>query len=376
MNPNQQPTGNDQARNAQSSGLSQLSNVGITPSEAARLLAARRSELRQQQAPTGPEADAGSAPDEIEPPDGDEIETEALAGDGLADDDADAAEGLAPEEGNEQPEDDGAVSDDAVLVLDGDEITIGEIKQWREGAMRQADYQRKTQVLAQKAEAISQLEERLNGFSHAINRDFQSRMEAAAKALKPFSEIDWAKLAETNPQQYNAQKVRFEQARAAAMAVQQQWNNFLKEYEELAQQSLQLRAKAALPEIKARIKGWDDAMYAERLSFVQSTYGAEPSVLTKVVDPWFWEMANDAYKYRQGQALPEKLKSGKQVVKPIPKALQKGAARTMGKPQTVSSVQKQLQSLPLNASQSQREALAVKLLQARRGQAMQRQARS
>lgn len=375
MNQTQQPTGNDQARNAQSSGLSQLSNAGITPSDATRLLAARRSELRQQNAPTGPEADAGSAPDEIESIEADEVETEALAGDEPADELTDETEGLAPDEGNEQPEDEAAVSDDAVLLLDGDEITIGEIKQWREGAMRQADYQRKTQVLSQKAEAITQLEERLNGFSHAINRDFQSRMEAAARALKPFSEIDWAKLAETNPAQYNAQKVKFEQARAAAMGVQQQWNGFLQEYEQIAQQTLQMRAKAALPEIKQRIKGWDDAMYAERLSFVKDTYGAEPAVLTKVVDPWFWELANDAHKYRQGKALPEQM-GKKAVLKPIPKALQKGATRAVGRQQTVSGAQKQLQSLPPNASQSQREALAVKLLQARRGQGNRRQARS
>jgi hypothetical protein len=221
MNSPQQPTGNDQARNAQSSGPQQPASLSI--SDAARLLAERRSALRQQPAPTAAEEPAGSAPPETY-----EVEDDAQV-EGQPDDQA--AESELPPDGEEQSEETAEYGDDAVLELDGEEVSLAEIKQWRDGAMRQGDYQRKTQLVAQKAQALGAMEERLNAFSHAINRDFQMRMEAAGRALQPFANLNWADLAEKNPQQYNAQKVRFEQARAAAAGIQQQWAGFVKEYE-------------------------------------------------------------------------------------------------------------------------------------------------
>lgn len=355
MNLNQQPTGNDQARNAQSSDPTPRP-VSITASEAARLLAARRSELRQQNAPTAPEPVAGRAP----APDTETFEAEAVE-DSAAEDFDETAE-LAPDGDEQSTDDEGTYGDDAVLDLDGEEVSLKEIKEWREGQLRQADYQRKTQVLAQKAEAIGQLEERLNSFSHAINRDFQMRMEQAARAMRPFAEIDWAKLAGENPAQYNQKRVQFSQAQAAAMEQQQRWQAFVQEYQQLSQQALQMKAQAALPELKTRIKGWNDALYAERMSFVNDTYAADKATVSKVTDPWFWEMVNDAYLYRKGKSLPTEGK----VKRAMPRPLQKGTGTRVA-PQAQAA--QQLKALPPTAPQSQREALGIKLLQERRQKA-------
>ena len=53
-------------------------------------------------------------------------------------------------------------------------------------------------------------------------------------------------------------------------------------------QALKLRAQAALPEIKSRIKGWNDAMYAERSDFLVERYGFDRGMVNRITDPQFW----------------------------------------------------------------------------------------
>lgn len=351
MTTNQQPTGNDQARNVQSSGPQQPASISL--SEAARLLAERRSALRQQPAPTPQTGDEGSAP-----PETDEVEGEAQVEDQP---EGEVAEAELQPDGEEQAAEEATYGDDAVLDLDGEEVSLGEIKKWREGAMRQEDYQRKTQVLSQKMQAVTAVEERLNAFSHAINRDFQMRMEAVQRGMQQFREIDWVKLA-ANPAEYNQKKVMFEQARAAEAALKQQWTSFLQEYERVSQETLEQRARAAIPELRSRIKGWDDAVYTERYNFAKDTYGADPAVLAKVVDPWFWEMANDAYLYRAGKKLAQQ-----KVKRALPRPLKAGSTSARPAQGTeVKRLEKTLQTMPQTTNLRQREDAALKLMQARR----------
>jgi hypothetical protein len=358
MNVTQQPPGNDQARNAQSSGPQQQpQTLGL--SEAARLLAQRRSALRQQPAPTGDEAPIGRAPaEEFADEAGDEAE--ALAGD-----EGEELEGqeLQPD-GEEQAEANEEITDDAILELDGEEIPLSQIKEWREGAMRQADYQRKTQALSQQQQGITELETNLNRFAHAINRDFQSRIEMASRALRPFAETDWAKLARENPAEYNGRKVQFEQAKSQLAAMQQHWQAFAQEYDGLSQQAIRMKAKAALPEIKQRIKGWNDALYSERMAFVKDTYRADVDTLSKVTDPWFWELANDAYLYRKGKQLPAQSKTKRILPKPV-----RGGQATPRQPSPAKALTQQARQLGPSARASERTAIGVQLLQQRRAAA-------
>ena len=52
-------------------------------------------------------------------------------------------------------------------------------------------------------------------------------------------------------------------------------------------EALRLRAQAALPEIKSRIKGWNDAMYAERSDFLVERYGFDRGMVNRITDPQF-----------------------------------------------------------------------------------------
>jgi hypothetical protein len=287
-----------QARNAQPAGAPAET---MTASQAASILAKRRSELRQQEPPT---EIPGIAEDPAEDAALSQPEGELEDGAGPQDESADPAESEQPDEGQAQDED-STPGDDAILELDGEEHTLAEVKEWQKGHMRQDDYQRKTAALAQQHQAVTVMETQLNQYAHAANRWLQVQMQQAATDLRGFESVDWARLAGENPQQYTAQKARFDAAKERFQSHQQQWQGFLSEYEQLSQRQLQARAHAALPELRQRIKGWNDALYNDLASFAVEKYGADRGVLNKVTDPWFWQVLHDAKTLKSGQSLPK-----------------------------------------------------------------------
>lgn len=263
----------------------------MSPSDAARVLAERRTALREaaaqaQQPAQVPTEEAVSEQPLEDSPDADgqrEVEgTEAVA-------DLDSTE---------QPETqaDGAVE---VLDLDGEEVPLSQIKEWRDGAMRQEDYTRKTQVLTQQSKSISELENRINSYAHAMNKQFQAQQQELAAGLQRFQSVDWVKLAQADPAKYTAAKAAFDAHQGEFQRKQQQWNEWVQEHDALGNEALRLRAQAALPEIKARVKGWNDAMYAERSDFLVDRYGFDRNMVNRITDPQFWELAHDAYTYRK-----------------------------------------------------------------------------
>jgi hypothetical protein len=198
-------------------------------------------------------------------------------------------DGQTPDSQSEQPAEGDEGSIEAVL-LDGEEIPLDQIKSWREGAMRQEDYSRKTQVLAQQTQSISEMENRLNSFAHAMNRQFMATQQELSAGLEKYSKVDWVRLAQSDPAKYNAAKAAFDAEQTTFRQKQEQWNGFLQEFDTLGKETLKMRAQAALPEIKSRVKGWSDAKYAELSGFAVETYGYDPSVVNRITDPQFWDV--------------------------------------------------------------------------------------
>ena len=286
----------DQARPEQSSAAALPGT--ISPSDAARILADRRTALRQEAATKDQQEPSEAPAEEIvdeQPP----VTEDSDDGDGqqVATDTDDTEN---PDSQDEQPEEGDEGGIEAVL-LDGEEVPLSQIKDWREGSMRQEDYSRKTQVLAQQTQSITEMESRINSFAHAMNRQFMQQQQDASAGLQRYSKIDWVKLAQADPAKYTAAKAAFDAEQTAFQRKQGEWNGFLQEFDALGKETLTMRAQAALPEIKARIKNWGDGTYAELSDFVVDKYGFTRDMVNKITDPPFWEMANDAATYRKGK---------------------------------------------------------------------------
>jgi hypothetical protein len=174
----------------------------MSPSDAARVLAERRTALREAAAQAQQPAQDPAEEATSEQPNGDSPDADGQRG-------AEGTEAVDDLDSSEQPEDqaEGAVE---VLDLDGEEVPLSQIKEWRDGAMRQEDYTRKTQVLTQQSKAISELESRINSYAHAMNKQFQAQQQELAAGLQRFQSVDWVKLAQSDPAKYTAAKAAFD----------------------------------------------------------------------------------------------------------------------------------------------------------------------
>lgn len=354
------PQGNLQPRNAESSSpVSPPATMSLK--DAAAMLARRRNEVRQQGAPeaenNGPAPKAREVPEvEEETPEGlpetDETEQEPVA----EGDEGEPAEEL--EASDDETTDD---LEDAVFEIDGEQIPVKDVLEWRENGLRAEDYQRKTQVLAQQQQAVSAMGQDIDKFAHGLRRMFESQLSGLATQVRQFETVDWNALA-SNPQQYQTAKARYDVAKGNLQRAQEVFQQFLGEYDELSDRAVRMKAQAALPEIKAKIKGWNDALYAERSKFAIDEYGADPAVINKVTDSWFWVMLNDAYTYRQGAKLPT---NAKKIVKKSPaKTPRPGAGRPP--PARPEAAAEAIAAKATSASPREQVNLAVKLLQHRR----------
>lgn len=345
----------DQVRNGQSSAAAPTGPIG--PSEAARIMAQRRTELRQEAATKAPA-------DPIQDPPEDAADEQSLSGNSDEADgqqvNLDADDAQDGESQVDQPDAD-ADEGEYVIELDGETVPLSQIKSWREGAMRQEDYSRKTQAVAQQASVMNALEQRVNGFAHAMNRHFMDTQQEMSKKLTRYQELDWVKLAQADPAKYTAAKAAFDAEQGRFQAQQNQWNGFLQEFDKLSQETLQMRAQAALPEIKQRVTGWNDGMYAQTSEFLVKRYGFDTAMVGKITDPQFWEMARDAYVFNKGRNVQTKQK----VVRSNPKVQLRSTAGVTQRMQTSANQQKLHESVSTLTGRSQMEAAADLMRQRR-----------
>lgn len=97
-----------------------------------------------------------------------------------------------PEENNQQdepvapPEEPDSIPEEPVIDIGGEKVPLSKIQEWRSGYLRQDDYTRKTQTLAQQRKEIEQLEQQLKPFLQ-LDAYLRSNPQAAqrfAKALQ------------------------------------------------------------------------------------------------------------------------------------------------------------------------------------------------
>lgn len=175
--------------------------TGITEYEAAEQIASFLS------------ADDGDQQAGSEAEDGDEDDQQQLDDqDADADEGDDGSEADEADESDQEDEDDGddegeghGLSDDTKIKLGDEEITLGDLKR---GHLRQADYTRKTQALAEeRKQHAAAAQEELNTL-RAERAQFVQGIAALQEQMKQFEpqEPNWAELYETDPARYAAER--------------------------------------------------------------------------------------------------------------------------------------------------------------------------
>ena len=151
----------------------------------------------------------------VEPTETDDVTTEAAEPQSPSNDESDV--NLDDSDNDEESEPDGGDADGeqeerVYLELDGKDVDLDEVREWREGHMKEKDYRQKTMALADERKAVESqqkdLADKLNE-AHSLIAELQGLVDVD-------DDIDWNELRETDPDEYINLKEKADKRKAAA----------------------------------------------------------------------------------------------------------------------------------------------------------------
>jgi hypothetical protein len=211
------------------------------------------------------------------------------------------------------------------------EVTLDELMS---GYQRDSDYRRKTMELADERRLLEEEVNRAKSESDAVaklRQDYATRLSEIENSMQPDANIDWAKLYETNPDEYHRMKIEVENKskaletikteRQRALAEQQQEQT--KVFNQYLEQQKQLLADKE-PEYVDPVKG--EGLRKDMTSYLKKE-GYSDQELNMMVDHRSFVIAKKAMLY--DKMMNSKV-SAKQS-KTVPKMVRSGTTKTINK---------------------------------------------
>ena len=204
--------------------------------------------------------------------------------------------------------------------LDEVEINGKTYKVPKEAALRQADYTRKTQEVA---ELRRTLETSLQAVQTTTQAEAQARVQIGVidTQIADYNNIDWDAWEASDPQSANRewrrlQTLKEQRQQAIGTFTQAQQQRTFIEQQETAKQLEQ-----GTRELAAKIPDWNAEKAAKLVDFGQSTYGFSKADLDAITDPRMVIALHDAFQFRQAAKSQQVVKrvEAQQAVKPAAK---------------------------------------------------------
>ncbi len=198
--------------------------------------------------------------------------------------------------GDREPQD--APDEPFELELDGQVHTLpGVLK----GAfLRQADYTRKTQELAEHRRAAEAERRALAEHRQALEGAGGDRAHLAAldRQIEDFAGADWQAIAQADPGRAQALWAQFEQTRA----LREEYAYALSHHEARGQLQAAREAAERMSEtgrvLRQEIEGWSPEVANKLVEYAQA-FGVTLEELSQAADPRLWKMLHKAYQADQ-----------------------------------------------------------------------------
>jgi len=211
------------------------------------------------------------------------------------------------------------------------EVTLDELMS---GYQRDADYRRKTMELADERRLLEEEVNRAKSESDAVaklRQDYATRLSEIENSMKPDANIDWARLYETNPDEYHRMKIEVENKSKALetikaerqRAIQEQQQEQTKVFNQYLEQQKRLLADKE-PEYVDPVKG--ESLRKDMTSYLKKE-GYSDQELNMMVDHRSFVIAKKAMLY--DKMMNSKI-SAKQS-KTVPKMVRSGTQKTINK---------------------------------------------
>lgn len=239
-----------------------------------------------------PETEAeDQQPEEGDNVDEGEVEADTEASDEAQDGQAEDTEEEADTEEQSDDADDADAAEPQFIEIEGEKLTVEEVKL---GYLRQSDYTRKTQAVAEQRKIA---EEERSYYASALN----SILTAVGADVQRFDSVDWERAAVENPEQYRAAKQAYEQSRQLFDGVRHQTEDFVARTKEAQEVALKAQAREAVAVLKTSIPGWNNDLYAQIGQYAQKELGFKPEEFNNIADHRAIQSIWKAMQYDRGR---------------------------------------------------------------------------
>lgn len=249
---------------------------------------------------TAPEEDTAATEADSQPEDEGEAEVVEDEVEAEADESEEAEDGQTEdEEGEADTEEEDGESDDAdgdepkAIEIDGEKIDIEEVKL---GYLRQSDYTRKTQAVAEQRKAA---EEERQYYASTLN----TILSTVGADIERFNGVDWERAAVENPEQYTQAKAAYEHSLSLMNGVKAQTEDFVNRAKQAQQAALKAQAKESIAILKTTIPAWSNDLYAQVGEFAQKELGFKPEEFNNIADHRAIISIYEAMQYRKGKSV-------------------------------------------------------------------------
>ena len=178
------------------------------------------------------------------------------------------------EESEEESEDEPDVITEGMIEVDGENVSVDEIKL---GYMRQADYTKKTQAVAEQRKAA---EEQTANYESTLN----ALLTASGADLSRFDNVNWEQAAVENPDQYKQAKAMFEQTKQTHDFIRAQAKEHQQRAEAQQQAAMKENAKESLTVLKSTIPNWNNDLYYSIGEYATGSLGVTTEEFNEVHD--------------------------------------------------------------------------------------------
>lgn len=178
------------------------------------------------------------------------------------------------EESDDESEDAPEYITEGNIEIDGESVSVDEIKL---GYLRQADYTKKTQAVAEQRKAA---EEKTANYESTLS----ALLTASGADLSRFDNVNWEQAAVENPEQYRQAKAVFEQTQQTHNFIKSQADEHQKRNQEQQQAVTRENAKESLTVLKSTIPNWNNDLYYSIGEYATGTLGVTGEEFNDVHD--------------------------------------------------------------------------------------------
>ena len=180
---------------------------------------------------------------------------------------------------------------DSIVITVGDEqLSVEDLKS---GYLRQADYTKKTQALAEQRREVDQTKEQ---YASAL----AYMTQATRQGLAQFDGVDWQTLQQQDPAQFQALSKQYQQAAQQVNAFETAQREFFAQAQQQVEAQQKLQAQQSVETLKTLVPEWSNEMYGELRQFA-GNYGMTSEEFNRIADHRPILMMLDAMKFHKSR---------------------------------------------------------------------------